>query len=201
MRPLCVTILCIALGSCHPKEMSVEELKLFLVDQDNGLQHSAEADGTKVFVTFRPIDLLIDQEVDGASVDKKTLISLRKKYSDFYYFILSVTKSDEEVLHLTGDMGKYSQLVETMSFRMQDYVTLTTASQDTIPVGDFMMNRTYGLGSSTDILFSFDKKKTLDDGWVQFNLDEFGFGLGNKRFRFAISDMENAPNVRFTTMN
>jgi hypothetical protein len=201
MRLIYIVPFCLALCSCKPKEMSLTELKSFIVDQDNGLQQSAEVNGTKVSVTFRPTDMWVDQEVHGGRVDEKTLDSLRQKYARYYYFILSVSKSDEEALHMTGDMDRYSQLVETMSFRMREYVTLTTTSQDTIPIGDFMMNRTYGLGSSTDILFSFDKEKALNDGWVQFNLNEFGLGLGNKRFRFATSDLENSPNVRFITMN
>src|SRR5690606_20695983 len=123
--------------------------------------------------------------------------SLRNRYSNYYYFILSISKNDEEVLHLLDDFKSYGQLVETMSFRMQDYVTLTTSDRDTIPTGDFMMNRTYGLGSSTDLLFAFNKEKSKNDDWVQFNLREFGLNLGRHSFRFSVEDLENVPSLKF----
>jgi hypothetical protein len=79
---------------------------------------------------------------------------------------------------------------------MNDFVTLTTA-QDTIPVGDFMLNRTYGMSNSTDLLFVFSRDKAKDKDWVQFNLNEFGLGAGNQRFRFRTNDIADAPGVDF----
>jgi hypothetical protein len=51
------------------------------------------------------------------------------------------------------------------------------------------------LSKSTDLIFSFDKKKTKDQDWVQFNLNEFGLNTGNKRFRFNMKDLERVPTL------
>lgn len=84
---------------------------------------------------------------------------------------------------------------------MGNYVTLTTASADTIPVGDFMLNRTYGLSQSTDLLFVFNKEETERAEWVQFNLNEFGLGAGNQRFRFKRKDLEDLPRLNFEKLS
>jgi hypothetical protein len=108
----------------------------------------------------------------------------------------SMVHITKEALHQTT-LDEYGDLLNTLSFRMHEYVSMTTAKQDTIPVGDFMLNRTFGMSSSTDVLFVFDRAKAKDVDWVQFNLNEFGLGVGNQRFRFDVDDLENAPQVNF----
>ena len=46
-----------------------------------------------------------------------------------------------------------------------------------------------------------NKSKTVGKDWVQFNLKEFGLGLGNQTFRFRTQDLENVPGIDFRVMN
>jgi hypothetical protein len=46
-------------------------------------------------------------------------------------------------------------------------------------------------------LFVFDKTKSKECEWVQFNLNEFGLGIGLQQFRFNLVEIEAAPKVRF----
>jgi hypothetical protein len=190
-----------ALSSCSPKKFSAEELQAYIIDEENGTSLTEELNGTKVTVTYRPTDLWVSHEIDHEVVSMPEIDSLRKRYSDYYYFTVSLSRNNKEALHQVSNMGEYSELVQTLSFRMPQYVTLTTAKQDTIPVGDFILNRTYGLSSTTDLLFVFNKKKATDTDWVQFNLNEFGLGLGNQRFRFSTKDLEETPQINFSTGN
>lgn len=196
-----LAVICFTLYSCGPKEISKEELQSYILDEDNGLRKSAEFNGTNISVTYRPTDLWVDQEVGDKIVDKASIDSLRGKYSSYYYFIVSLSRNNKEALHQVASMSEYSEIVQTMSFRMPEHVTLTTTKQDTIPVGDFMLNRTYGLSSSTDILFAFNREKANGNSWVQFNLNEFGLGLGNQGFRFSIKDFEQTPILNFNIDN
>jgi hypothetical protein len=96
-----------------------------------------------------------------------------------------------------GGSTNFSAMVETLSFRMGEYVALVTSSRDTIPVQDFVLDRTYGMSKSTDLLFVFDKAAAKDSDWIQFNLDEFGLGLGNHRFRFSKEKLDEVPQLTF----
>ncbi|HEY9045016.1 MAG TPA: hypothetical protein VIN08_03940 [Ohtaekwangia sp.] len=182
---------------CSPDRLSSEELTAFVADESNGLSKSVTAaNNTVVRVTYRPTDLWVYQELGKGKHTPEQIDKARKKYSQNLYFILSLSANDKEALHQsTGD--QYSDLVQTLSFRMNNYVTLTTSANDTIPVGDFMLNRTYGMSSSTDLLFVFNKEKAKDKEWIQFNLNEFGLGIGNQRFRFETDDLEDIPEVTF----
>lgn len=172
-----------------------EELTNYILDEDNGLYKSNVVNEIKTSVLYRPTDLWVHQELNGQETDTARVQALRRKYSDYYYFTVSFSNNNKEALHQTGNFGQYSELLQTMSFRMPQYVSLTTSLYDTIPVGDFMLNRTYGMSSSTDILFVFNKEKSRSRDWVQFNLNEFGLGVGNQRFRFRTQDIEESPEV------
>lgn len=181
--------------SCS-KEMTADELTQYVADEDNGLKKESTMGATTVSLIFRPTDLIVSQELEWAD-NHFPIDSIQKKYASYYFFVLSLSRNNKEALHQTN-MNEYSDLLNTLSFRMNEFVTMTTAAQDTIPVGDFMLNRTFGMSSSTDLLFVFDKTKAKDQQWVQFNLNEFGLGVGNQRFRFDVTDLENVPRVDFS---
>jgi hypothetical protein len=192
---LLLAVITVSLTSCGKKVLSPEELTAFVSNEENGYVQKYESNGTVVAVTYRPTDLLVHQEVGDRPTTAKTIDSLRNKYGKQYYFILSLSHDNKEALHQVGD--QYSEMVNTLSFRMGEYVTMTTAASDTIPVGDFMLNRTFGMSTSTDVLFVFDREKSKGQEWVQFNLNEFGLGVGNQRFRFKTKDLEDAPGIDF----
>jgi hypothetical protein len=201
MIRLCFILLVVLASACAPEFVSEPELNLYLADQENELSKSTEVSGTTVNVIYRPTDLWIYNELRGKEVRQRDLDSIRHRYDPYYYFIVSFSRNGREALHQAGDMGQYSDLVSTMSFRMAEYVTLTTAKQDTIPVGDFMLNRTYGMASGTELLFAFNKAEAKGAEWVQVNLNEFGLGIGNQRFRFETNALDNTPKLKFITID
>jgi hypothetical protein len=185
----------LALVACKPSHLTPEELSAYIADEDHGLKKTVAIGKTNISVTYRPTDLWVQQELGNGAADPKKVEELRNKYDRYFYFILSLSHNEKEALHQAGG-EQYSELVQTLSFRMNDFVTLTTA-QDTIPVGDFILNRTYGMSNSTDLLFVFSREKAKDTDWVQFNLNEFGLGAGNQRFRFKINAIADAPGIEF----
>lgn len=191
--------LLISLCSCTPEYLTEEELKAYVTDEDNQLSKAINYKGFEAKVTYRPTDLLVLQETGSETqVEKAELERLRKKYGDYYYFILSLSKENKEALYNSdGGYGQFSELVQVLSFRMGQYVNLTTAEQDTIPVGDYVFPRTYGMGGATNLMFAFNREKAGTDEWVQFNLKEFGMGLGSQTFWFRREDLENIPKIKF----
>jgi hypothetical protein len=182
---------------CKPNTFSTEkELVAYLQDEENGLKKTNEVGDYKVTVTYRPTDLLVKQEV-GEKPTQEAIAKANKKYQNYYYFILSLSKSGKEALDQSQGFGQYSEMVQKLSFRVPEFVNMTTSASDTIPVADFILNRTYGLGSSTDILVVFNKEKAKGQTWVQFNLNEFGMNLGNSRIRFKTDDIDGCPKLLF----
>lgn len=184
--------------ACGPSPFDAAEALSEFATSSGDLTKSSTSHGYTITVAYRPTDLLVHQEMGNAPFSSEAIGSLRKKYSDYYYFILSLSRNNKEALYQPeGGLVQYSELVQTLSFRMKNYVTLTTSASDTIPVGDFILNRTYGLSQSTDLLFVFNKEKTRKKEWVQFNLNELGLDIGTQRFRFKTKDLEDVPEINF----
>ncbi|MEO1050965.1 MAG: hypothetical protein AAFX87_10065 [Bacteroidota bacterium] len=185
--------------SCVPQSLSEAELQAYVQDTDHGLSKKKQFKGYEVQVTYRPQDLLIAQETRGATaLDTEELERLTKKYEDYYYFILSLSRDNKEALYKTGGgYDQFSDMVQTLSFRMASHVNMTTAGSDTIEVADYVFPRTYGMGGATNLMFVFNKKEAEGDEWVQLNLKEFGLGLGNQNFRFRKEDLDNTPKIKF----
>ncbi|MBL7846162.1 MAG: hypothetical protein JNL40_01745 [Cyclobacteriaceae bacterium] len=192
------TLLALIQLGCRPKELSFKELAAYAADPENGLRKSETAGGILVEVQYRPTDLWVHQEL-GETMDTASIRKLRNKYSQYDYYILSLSRDGREALTPGGNMGLYSELVQILSFRMGEYITMTTDRGDTIAVSDANLSRTYGMGHSTDILLVFSRKETEDRDWVQLNLNEFGLATGNQRFRFRVKDLRKVPNINFIT--
>lgn len=190
------------LVSCSPDYLREEELAEYVLDADNGLTRSVDYNGYQAKVTYRPSDLLIVQETGGVvDIKKQELDRLRKKYSDHYYFILSLSKNNREALYSSGHYGQFSNLMQTLSFRMRNYVKMTTSEKDTIEVADYIYSRTFGMSRGSNLMFVFSKEEINEDEWLQFNLKEFGLGLGNQNFRFSLEDLKEVPKIKFKISN
>jgi len=188
-------------ASCTPNHLTEDELRKYILDADHGLTKEVVIDDFKVSATFRPTDLLIAQEVSSPA-DTIQINRLKKKYGDHYYFVLALSRNGREAIQAgTLPQDQFSELLQTISFRMGAFITLTTSRQDTIPLADFAYTRTFGMGGSNDILRVFNKERITDQQWVQINLAEFGLGLGRQSLKFNCKDLDNIPRIEFTTFN
>jgi hypothetical protein len=195
---LFILVFSIFIPGCSGSDVSEDRLLEYLADESNGLTKSVTKDAIKTEVAYKPTDLLVKQDLAGTS-QTGLIDSTRKKYGRHLYFTLRLSANDRELLEaIDGEM--YSDLLQTLSFRMTEFVNLTTSRQDTIRVADFVLNRSFGMSSATELLFVFDRQKANGAAWVQFNLNECGIGVGNQRFRFLMKDIEYIPQINFETI-
>ena len=184
----------VSLLGCQPRQMSFDDLSQYIADEDNGLVKTVKIGSVSMQVVYQPTEIWVKRELASKHIKRGDIDEIRTKYDSYLYFLLSISNDGREALHQFSGTD-YSDLVQTASFHMHEYVTLSTSSGDTLEVADFVLNRTYGLNASTDILFVFDKSRLHDPTWLQFNLKEFGIGIGHQQVRFEMSALENIPEV------
>ena len=199
MRALAYIAIISVIVSCSVRNYSEQEIKAYIQDQHHGLKKEKQVKGYYVAVTYRPADLLVTQELYRSDPDQHDPEGIREKYKHHYYFTLSLSHKDREALYsIEGRHRQFSELLQQLAFEMNKHVELTTQEQDTIPVADYIFSRTYDFGRMSNLLFAFHKEKVEEDEWVQFNLNEFGLGLGNQNFRFRKKDLDGVPGIDFT---
>lgn len=198
MKRLLLLFLAYTAISCSPSSLTEAELKQFVLEADNNLFQEKTINEVNVRITYRPTDLLVSQELTSAT-DTARISSLRAKYNKYYYFVLSLSKNQREAIQASAmPQAQFSELLQTISFRMGAYINMTTNASDTIPLADYVYNRTFGMGSSNDLLLVFNKEQAKPANWLQINLAEFGLGVGRQALRFNRKELDEVPEVDFT---
>jgi len=198
MNRLLLVFLGYCIISCSPSALTEAELKQYVLEPDNNLIQEETINDVNVRITYRPTDLLVAQELTNVT-DTTHISLLRAKYNKYYYFVLSLSKNQREAIQAgTMPQAQFSELLQTISFRMAAYVNMTTNARDTIPLADYVYNRTFGMGSSNDLLLVFNKEQAKPADWLQINLAEFGLGVGRQALRFKRRQLDEVPQIDFT---
>lgn len=183
--------------ACRPQYLDKEALRAYLLDESNGLSSEVKVGAINAKVTYRPTELLALQSVGQKAVNKEEMRRHQQRFDEYVYFILSLEAMGKDALYGTSqNQQDFSNKLQTLSFRMGNYVQLTTALGDTIPVADYIYQRNFGMEGSSSLMFAFNREKALEQPWVSFDLEEFGLGIGNRRFRFETKDILNAPKLK-----
>lgn len=120
-------------------------------------------------VFYKPTDLLISQETKGKTVPDSVVTTLQRKYGDYYYFVLSISKDNREISPNTGGAIDYNKLSQVLSFELTPYVKMQTENGHSIPLADFARVSTFGLGTATEVLLAF-KKEDGPARWLKVNV-------------------------------
>lgn len=185
----------LTLVSCgRPESLTKEQLTAYILDEDNGLRKVLNIGTARVEVSYQPTDLMISRELPASKIPDEAIIEqLRKKYQSNLYFVVSLSRNGKEILHQV-DQFQYSELVRKMSFEMSEYVFLTN-SLDTLHVRDFMLDRTFGMTASTNLLFAFENRDFAQHDDFEFCIEEFGLDLGKVKLTFDPEDIRLAPRL------
>jgi len=186
------------LWSCGSSSMTEEDLQTYAQDEDHGLLQKDSVHGLVIEVMNRPSGLLVAQELRNESALTDSLVkSVKDQYAKNLYFNLTLSVKDQDPLLHSGSMSTFSSLLQTMAFQMDKYVFLTTSNKDTIPVGDFVYPRLYGMGRGSTVLFAFaGEELSKEKEWVEFHLMEFGMNSGNRKYRFDMDDLRDVPDLK-----
>lgn len=195
-KALAIVMLVVVCVGCKQESLSNRELIMYINDPANGMIHELKQADLNLKASYYPSSLVAAQELDGEWPESDSSNEIKAAFDRNLYFLLSLSIKEKDALQVLAGDVTYPELLNTLSFRMDQFVNITTSMKDTIYVSDFTLNRTYGLSGSTDLIFSFDREKTKEAEWIRLNVYEFGLGTGNQRFRFQMKAIRNVPDLK-----
>lgn len=197
---LLVSIVFVSMVSaCGTKSFdSKETLLTYLQDTDNGYHFQKSINGIDYSLTYRPTDLLVNQSI-GDDIRMKEVTELRKKYTGYLYFNLSMSANGKELLSQNlGSRAEFGAMVNQFAFGMAEKVTLVAQKRDTLPLLDYVYPRMYGMGNSTEMLLVYEKNpKTLKQDYLLLTVKDLGFGSGEVTFKIDTEKINNQPKLNF----
>lgn len=181
----------ILLNACQSNKLSAEALAIYVADPAHHLRQEQQVGSTEVSVTYQPTDLLVTHDLPGPLYRQSAVDSVRKKYNSETFFVLSIARNHREILQPIEGFSSYSDLLQTLAFRMDGHVRLLTSQGDTLLPVNYYLDRTYASTNATQILFAFPRLPTT--GTWRFQLLECGLGTGNLSFLFDTLPVTVAP--------
>ncbi|WP_010518696.1 hypothetical protein [Croceivirga radicis] len=187
------------LAGCNTKTFETkEELWSYLKNPENGYQQAKTINGVTYSLTFKPTDLLVKQELNS-TYSKEDVESLRTKYRDYLYFILSISTNNQEILSKkVSNRAEFGAMVSQLAFGMGDKVNLITFNKDTLDLLDYVYPRMYGMSNSTDLLLVYKKNDdVLSQQSLRFTLEDLGLGSGEVGFNIDPEKILQQPSLSF----
>lgn len=195
--PFLILVLLVLFSFSCKRNISLEYLTDYVQNPKHGLQHEKIVNNTWIKLQYKPSELMTYQEMQYIKDDlEDTLELLRDKYNDYLYFILSFSPGGKEILNSAADREWFSEMVNKLSFGMEEYVLLSNEISDTIKLVTFNYPRLYGMSTSTDILFAFENKNLQNIDILTFEIKDFGLFIGDVKFLFRARDIRKSQTYR-----
>lgn len=199
MNRFYVFFIVILLSSCTKKSFDTkEELWDYLRDTDHGYLQEKNVNNYDFSLLYKPTDLLVYQEL-GDSKDEEKLKSLRKKYSQYLYFTLSMSRNNKELLSTTPkNRQEFGRMVNELAFGMDKKVHVFTPKKDTLALLDYVYPRMYGMSKATTMLFVYPRdKKYLKGDYLNVTIGDLGTYTGEVKFKISTKIIDNEPTLNF----
>jgi hypothetical protein len=184
----------ITIVSCN-RPMKQDKLMKYISEPKHGLLQEKKTNGIIFMAIYRPSDLMAAQELRAySSYSRQFADSIKAIYNKYLYFLISMSYNNQELLNsLSGNQQQFGEMVNRLSFEMNDYILLTTSNNDTLKLIDYSYPRMYGTGTSTDLLFAFERFQLGQAGELYLKLSDFGIKTGDVVFTFKSGDLHNVP--------
>ena len=185
-------ILIISFWSCHSKSLRLEEIDSFVMDSNNGLSVTSQIGDVCTRVTYNPPELLASRTT--TSMSPTLLDSLVSQFGNSMAFVVSISRENQEVLDPSVGARSYGQMLNVLSFRAGEFISLVTSKGDTLVPQNCYVDRTFGISEETRLLVTFKKVETAE--WLKIRIKDFGLNTGNQSLVFYREDIQAIPRVR-----
>lgn len=191
-------VLLVFISSCTQTFDTAEEMSAYIKDEDNGYSYKKTVADVDYVLQYRPTDLLVQQEL-GNTADPLKVEKLRKHYSQYLYFNLSMSKNNKELLNgLAQDKAKFGQMINELAFGMEEKLHVYTPEKDTLSLSDFIYPRMYGMSKSTSIMIVYPRdEKYLKHENLHFVIEDLGLNTGDVKFKIDTKALKNEPKLDF----
>lgn len=189
------------LAGCSRPPLEEAPYRAYVQEPRHGLTQTQEVDGATVSCSYRPLDLLVAQELAGRAPATPALVdSLRRSYAGRAYFSLALARNGTEIENqFVTDHDAFTQAVVYLGAGIAHDVRLATPPPraDSVTALTALYPRQYGNTGRSTVLLLFDAHGLDLSRGFTLSYRDTQFGLGTRRFRFAAGDLAALPALKF----
>ncbi len=186
--------------SCNKEAQSVQELIDYCNQPANGLRSNYVEDEYRFEVIYRPVEIIVLQEVKSLSLMGQQIDSVRQLFNGIDYFLLRMQKKGTEVeTSFARDPIRFGEVNTYLATKVGRDIKLVHAG-DTILTKATIHTRTFGSSQSTDLLIAFESSLKSKSGEFEVLFDDKIFGTGLHAFDFEINNIKSIPSLDLTKL-
>ncbi|CAL2064878.1 hypothetical protein [Tenacibaculum sp. 190524A05c] len=192
------------LVSCSKKKFnSTRELLDHIENPVNQYLHTKNINGVNFSLLYNPTDVMVHRELSSeVNISRALIDSLRKNYSQYLYFNISISKNGKELLSNVNSRENFGAMVQQLAFDMDKKVHMFTPQKDTIHLADYVYPRMYGMSDRTTMLFVYNKEdKLLQGEYINVTIQDLGFNTGEVKFKVPTEIIKEEVKLAFRKMN
>ncbi len=193
-----IVLSCINLiTSCQKSAVNEVELLAYARNSENGLYHHRVIQSVDVGVQYRPIDVIIAQELKSNPQLNSKVDSLRKSLQDKLYFTISLSKDGQEIENkYLFDHAVYTKVLQYLSFDMAENLQLSI-DQNTLKPITYLYSRMFGSTGHSTVMVVFDINGLHKPDRFRLIFKDDQLGLGTQEYHFERTALENIPKLQF----
>jgi hypothetical protein len=186
------------LSACTKEQtLGVKEMNQWIIDPANGLLHADERnEDISTIVYYRPVELIVAQEVGGMGYTVAQTDSVRKSYDSLDYFVLKVSKNKQEVENaFAGDPEQFARIVS--------YLNGDISKDISLKIGNNLMSpeyvsyiRGFGASNATAVIVVFATAVRRQQNDVEFIWQDTNLNSGYHSFQFDINALKSIPALK-----
>lgn len=181
----------------NQQTLSSMEMLKYVIAPHNGLIKKKEIAEFIYQAKYKPLDYIISQEANGASVSQETYYKKVKELDGLQYFDfrIEVDATNGELLkYRLSSVADYESRVEYVSFGMQKDIKLIEG-RDTLDCVLYHMERAYDITPYTTVLLGFKKNNAdLNEDKTLVFYDNL-FHNGTIKLTFIPADLTQIPHL------
>ena len=171
----------------------------YLNDPEHGLTQTQQVNGVSITCGYRPIDLLVSQELANQAADPLPLNpdSVRQTFRDKQYLTLSLSRDGAEVenLLIRNELA-FGQAISYLSNGIAQDVFLHGLGQpDSVAAIAATYPRQYGNTGRSTVLLVFAAPQLDATRGFTVTYRDTHFNLGQTRFVFLPQDVQRLPRL------
>lgn len=199
-RAIFITILLLSTLFACQKAIDSKDAMYAHIEARPGKLHVEHTEGELVTrISYKPSDLLVSEHLEGAEHPSSILVdSLRSHYGKYDYFMLEMSANGKEIeAYQVANTAAFGGRKNILAFHMNEYVKVTNDAGDDIPLVDFAYQSTFGAAGQTQVLLILEREKVRKNKTIQFELMDFGLGVGIQKFKFQTKYLGEVPKMEF----
>jgi hypothetical protein len=184
----------VSVVSCSVKQLPEQDLKSYILNEENGLYKRTVKGDVTIEVFYRPAELVWKSDLQDAK-DEGALKELRKNYDTLNYFMMHFSRKGQEIENsFVSNPSYFTEVINYLSFEMSKDV-FQINGLDTVRALDVVYTRTFGGSAGTSVMAVFNGNLKERSENIKICFNDTKLGIGAAEFEFKSSDIKNTPTL------